>query len=248
MNETQQRVTLDSKQVEWFKDFQANIGADSDFPRPWHPDPDSPWVLRASNGRVVAVFTAWNDRMGALIVGEIHCKAVANMTNDSAVTQSMLEQAKTDQQELERLREENQRLQAENWELQQRTLRAGAIAIPPLSMNGVRAGQLIDAPLVNFNDLRIMQQLVVLWADATFPNRTPQSAFMKLFEEIGEVIRSPRDAGEWADLFIMQVDLCKMYGIVDIGKAVADKMTVNAHRSWTISGSGTFQHDQDNAT
>lgn len=92
------------------------------------------------------------------------------------------------------------------------------------------------------NDLRVMQQLVVQWADGAFPNRAPAGALLKLYEEIGELIRAPDSAEEYADIFIMLVDLAHMYGVFDIGAAVWAKMKINSRRKWTPTAIGTMQH------
>lgn len=87
-----------------------------------------------------------------------------------------------------------------------------------------------------------MQQLVSSHADLLFPNRTPSSAFMKLFEELGEVIKEPTDAKEWADVFILMLDLAKMHGVIDLAGAILAKMADNQMREWRETPTGTFQH------
>jgi len=82
---------------------------------------------------------------------------------------------------------------------------------------------------------------VVAWADTAFKNRTPQSAFLKLYEEIGELIRNPRRPGEYADVMIMLLDLAHMHEI-NLGQATIDKMGTNRERTWVVTEMGTFQH------
>lgn len=92
--------------------------------------------------------------------------------------------------------------------------------------------------------LRELQRAVVEWANSIFPQRTQASAFMKLFEEVGELIRQPNSPGEYADILIMLLDLADMHGI-DLLKAGFDKMDVNRKRSWVKGALGTLQHVED---
>lgn len=86
-----------------------------------------------------------------------------------------------------------------------------------------------------------LTQEVVQWANSVFPNRKPQSALLKLFEETGELVKDPSDAGEYADIFIMLLDLADMHG-VDVVKAIRDKLALNRQRTWTTTATGTLQH------
>lgn len=97
------------------------------------------------------------------------------------------------------------------------------------------------APTYNHDDIRVMQRLIVLWADGAFPNRTPAIAFMKLFSEIGEFIDKP-SAHEFADIMVLLLDLASMFGITDIGQAVYDKMKVNSKREWAEGAMGVMKH------
>lgn len=103
----------------------------------------------------------------------------------------------------------------------------------------------LPAPEYNRNDLRIIQQLVVQWADVTFPDRHPAMALLKLYEEIGELIRNPKEPMEYADIIIMLVDLAHMHGVTDLGNAVHRKMKINANRQWSQTATGTMQHNDD---
>jgi Protein of unknown function (DUF550) len=98
---------------------------------------------------------------------------------------------------------------------------------------------------LNWNDLRVMQHLVVQWADSAMPDRTPTHALLKMSEEIGELIRDPTDPEEYADLFIMLVDLAAMHGVTDLGAAVKAKMKINANRKWEQMPTGTMQHTNE---
>lgn len=91
------------------------------------------------------------------------------------------------------------------------------------------------------NEIKELTNLIVSWANTTFPERTPQSAFLKLFEEIGELVKNPDSGGEYADVFIILLDLAHMHHI-DIKKAVSDKICINQSRRWSFSKLGTLQH------
>lgn len=83
----------------------------------------------------------------------------------------------------------------------------------------------------NNDSLSRLQAEVVQWAEANFPNRTLQSCFMKMYEEIGEFLREPTSAAELADIFVMLLDIADMQHI-DIGAAIRDKMVINRTRKW----------------
>lgn len=86
-----------------------------------------------------------------------------------------------------------------------------------------------------------LTQEVVEWADSVLPDRKPQSALLKLFEETGELVKDPASAGEYADICIMIFDLAHMHK-VDLSKAIRDKLELNRRRTWTTTASGTLQH------
>ncbi len=93
-----------------------------------------------------------------------------------------------------------------------------------------------------------LQQIIWEQANKLFPDRTPSSAFMKLYSEIAEVIDSPSSADEYADVFILLLDLAKMHGVVNLGKAILKKSQVNGERKWMKNALGTYQHiTADNA-
>jgi NTP pyrophosphatase (non-canonical NTP hydrolase) len=75
------------------------------------------------------------------------------------------------------------------------------------------------------------------FAQANFPNRTRQSMFLKMFEELGEVIAekpgTPEHDLEVADLFILLFDYVRMTN-VDVTNAVAAKLKINRLREWEI--------------
>lgn len=79
------------------------------------------------------------------------------------------------------------------------------------------------------------------WANQTFPGRAPAAGWLKLFEELGEVIKTPRDKLEWADVFIMLFDLASMYE-VNVESAIEAKLAINRNRSWQQTESGVYTH------
>lgn len=88
---------------------------------------------------------------------------------------------------------------------------------------------------------------IVAWADKRFPNRTPDKAFLKMFEEMGELVADPSSPGEYADVLIMLFDLANMHG-VDPAKAIRDKLAVLEGRTeWKANELGVFQHVEPDA-
>ncbi len=83
---------------------------------------------------------------------------------------------------------------------------------------------------------------IVEWADSAFPKRTPQSAFLKFFGEIGELVDNPSNPDEYADICIMLFDLANMHG-VDIAQAIKTKMNINRSRTWVTTALGTWRHE-----
>lgn len=66
-------------------------------------------------------------------------------------------------------------------------------------------------------------------ADGYLPQRTPASAFLKLFEELGELVAAPHDPDEWADVFIMLLDLAYLYKVTPaLIPAIVHKLGINA--------------------
>lgn len=90
-----------------------------------------------------------------------------------------------------------------------------------------------------------LAQEVFEWADFTFPERTLGSMALKLYEEIGEMLRDPHDHSEFADVMILLLDHAKIYGI-DIEVAVRDKLAVNTARAWQINENGAMSHVRTN--
>ena len=96
-------------------------------------------------------------------------------------------------------------------------------------------------PTCTMSEIKELQKEIREWADSVFPDRTVGSAALKLYEEIGEMIRNPGDASEHADIYIMLFDISAMYDI-DIAEAIREKMAKNRSRSWRKTDTGTLQH------
>lgn len=92
-----------------------------------------------------------------------------------------------------------------------------------------------------------VQDDIVQWANLVFPNRTVQSGFLKLYEEMGEVLANPYNKEEWADVFILILDIMATYDIdMDgIGKAIEEKMIINLKRKWDKNDIGVMKHIED---
>jgi Protein of unknown function (DUF550) len=85
---------------------------------------------------------------------------------------------------------------------------------------------------------------VFFWAESTFPNRTDASMFLKIYEEVAEVIRSDGEPMEVADLFILLLDYVVRKDIV-LSEAVRQKLAINKKRSWKINPDGTMSHKEE---
>lgn len=98
-------------------------------------------------------------------------------------------------------------------------------------------------PLTLTVDLTVLalQDRVFQFAEQTFGVGREDAAWKKLFEELGEVLKKPRDPAEWGDVFILLFDLASIYGVrVDL--ATVDKLQVISNRVWNRTETGTFQH------
>lgn len=89
--------------------------------------------------------------------------------------------------------------------------------------------------------VQALQDEVHAFAEETFGPGREDAAWKKLFEELGETLKNPRDPSEWADVFILLLDLAKLYG-VDVGEASVQKMAVLRTRVWTKTETGVMQH------
>jgi len=82
------------------------------------------------------------------------------------------------------------------------------------------------------------------WANRVFPDRTPQSMFLKLYHELSEMIDEtgkPGVEGEIADVLIMVLDFAVCQG-VNVGEALQKKMDINAARTWKQNPLGDYSH------
>lgn len=96
-------------------------------------------------------------------------------------------------------------------------------------------------PAITVQDLQFQ---VFDFAQSTFGPDREDAAWKKLFEELGETLKNPDDPSEWADVFIILLDLAKLYKI-DVGQATVAKMAVNRTRTWTTTKTGVMQHVPD---
>ena len=88
------------------------------------------------------------------------------------------------------------------------------------------------------------QRMIAEWADAVYPNRTPEHALTKMMlHEIPELLQGGvNDPLEFADVAILLFDIAHLKGI-DIGKAISDKMEINKKRIWGIDpATGLMSH------
>lgn len=81
------------------------------------------------------------------------------------------------------------------------------------------------------------------WASATFPDRTDQGMYLKMYSEIAEMIEADDThvGGELADVLIMLLDFGKRRGL-DIEHEIRQKMAINRERTWTKNKLGAFSH------
>lgn len=91
------------------------------------------------------------------------------------------------------------------------------------------------------SDIDTLADQVKAVADRLFPGRTDQSTYLKLYEEIAEVIASNGDHDELADLFILLLDQAKRKNM-DIEASIRAKLTILETRVWKMTPQGTFHH------
>jgi NTP pyrophosphatase (non-canonical NTP hydrolase) len=84
---------------------------------------------------------------------------------------------------------------------------------------------------------------VYAWAQQAFPDRTLGSMALKMYEEIGEMLKDPRDPLEFADVMILLLDHAVRHGI-NIEDAVQRKLIINRQRSWKVNASGAMSHEE----
>lgn len=85
------------------------------------------------------------------------------------------------------------------------------------------------------------------WANKAFPDRTPQSMFLKMYHEMSEMIDEtdkPEVEGEIADVLIMILDFARQQG-VNPSVAIQAKMRINRARTWKQNPLGDYSHVKD---
>ncbi len=105
--------------------------------------------------------------------------------------------------------------------------------------------------LLESRQLDFLQRDIGKWADQVFPDRTPHGTLSKLvLEEIPEFLfklkNGEQDAGEYADLLVLILDVAYQRGI-NCEEAVIEKMRVNRARTWKKGENGTYQHVEEPA-
>ena len=95
------------------------------------------------------------------------------------------------------------------------------------------------------SSLQEIQEDILDWANSAHPDRTPESTLLKLFEELGEIVSCPDDASEYADAFIVLLDVAYQNRITGgkLEKAINEKMAVNRNRTWRINELGILKHE-----
>ena len=91
------------------------------------------------------------------------------------------------------------------------------------------------------DDIDSLAVEVFEWANATFPDRTDASLFLKAYEEMAELIRSDGSPLELADVFILFLDYAVRKDI-RLSVAIRAKLDINRHRKWLVNPNGTMSH------
>lgn len=82
---------------------------------------------------------------------------------------------------------------------------------------------------------------VVAWADATFPHATSQSRANHLLREAKELVDSPDDAEEQADIFFLLAHITR--SPQRLASAVRAKLEKNKRRTWGVpDADGVVEH------
>lgn len=76
---------------------------------------------------------------------------------------------------------------------------------------------------------------VYRWADKRFPDRDSSQCWEKLKEEVDELFKAPTDGREYADVFILLLDLAAMNGI-DLETVILTKLEINKMSDWIKDG------------
>ena len=93
-------------------------------------------------------------------------------------------------------------------------------------------------------DIHDIQDDITSWLDGVLPERTPESTWIKLEEELAEWRSCPTDSAELIDTLVCIYDLADLYGI-NLSKAMHRKMIVNKSRKWKVCDkTGIMNHDE----
>ena len=76
---------------------------------------------------------------------------------------------------------------------------------------------------------------VYRWADKQFPDRNPDQAWHKLNEELAELFKEPGNPKEYADVFIVLLDLAALNGI-SLENEILRKLEINKMSDWVQDG------------
>jgi NTP pyrophosphatase (non-canonical NTP hydrolase) len=76
---------------------------------------------------------------------------------------------------------------------------------------------------------------VYRWADKQFPDRNPDQAWHKLNEELAELFKEPKNPKEYADVFIVLLDLAALNGI-SLETEILTKLEINKMSNWVRDG------------
>jgi hypothetical protein len=93
-------------------------------------------------------------------------------------------------------------------------------------------------------DLNYIQALNTRVADKLFPDRQPSSMFFKMYEEIGEMVKSPDDPEEIADLLIMLLDRMSKLN-AHAGLQIMLKLEKNLKREWIVNPATGVAYHKD---
>lgn len=88
------------------------------------------------------------------------------------------------------------------------------------------------------NDIDHLADLCNNWAVRQFPDRNIGNTYIKLLEEVVELFKSPTDPDEYADVFILLLDMAAHHGVA-LGREINRKLEINQMSSW-IQDKGTW--------
>lgn len=90
-----------------------------------------------------------------------------------------------------------------------------------------------------------LADMVFRWADRQFPERDPQQCWEKLKEEVDELFKSPKDGREYADVFILLLDLAALNGVA-LEREILTKLEINKMSTWVHDeATGTMRRIKD---